>query len=349
VNNEVFWETSEDDLVAKDEPKIEPFSSEKSEQSVIEPEHTFTAGKVVLILIIASWLLWSSVIGPLIDDTQINDYASEAMSWPSTAVHSDSILELWSEDISCGDDFCSERFFSAELVLNCALVENEVYTCNPEIENGTLFGVELACEPSDSSFNLGGGIHYKKLGPMPDPCVATDFIFEWKMEIGWDDESPDFPVQYSDPRYDEPWEVYDTECMWQSEPDDEPYWNCYYADGEYDTWWYHCEFSTNTSLWFCTDAFGMEASSEDNHNATERPNGSDDEFLASPEDAYSYEDALEVRYDPSDPTRIYIGDPGAVSINPSVYLGIAIVGIAMLVGLVRFIPFVTGRSRIEKD
>ena len=67
------------------------------------------------------------------------------MSWPITSVHIDSEIEVWTEEVSCGDEStCYEDFFRANLILNCALLNDGNYTCGPEVENGTLIQTNLA-------------------------------------------------------------------------------------------------------------------------------------------------------------------------------------------------------------
>ena len=335
---EALWEQPEEDTIVVEESKeehpsldntqqslnnLEPFSDEESYSSEKRLHPALSAGKGILILVVVSWFLWNGLVNPLVEDTQANDYANEAMSWPSTPVHLDSEIEAWSEDVSCGEDTCYEEFFTANLVLNCALLEVDNYICGPDVQNGTLIQTELSCEPSYDFFSSGGGVQYAKRGPMPDPCIAVYDI--WDYGHG----GADFPRQYDDPRYEDPWEVYDTECKWQSEPNDEPYWNCYFDDGEYDTWWYHCEFAVNESLWFCIDAFGPDASAENNQNASERLGGSAQDILSDASD-----DVLEVRYDPADPTRVYIGDPEMVPSSAPAFIGFMIIGIAVLIGII---------------
>jgi hypothetical protein len=254
------------------------------------------------------------------------------MSWPITSVHIDSEIEVWSEEVSCGDEStCYEDFFTANLVLNCVLLDDGNYVCGPEVENGTHIQTYLACKPNHSIFAIGGN-QYSINGPMPNPCSSAYDLYEY--------EGNNFPRQYFDERYDDPWEVYDTECRWQSEPNDEPYWNCYFDNGEYDTWWYHCEFAVNESLWFCIDAFGPEASSEDNQNATERPESSVQDILSE-----LSVDVLEVRYDPADPTRVYIGEPEAASSNSMAFVsGFMILGVLVLIGMIRIASAAAKRS-----
>ena len=283
-------------------------------------------------LVVFSLILWNSLGQAFLLETKSTDYANEAMSWPITSVHIDSEIEVWSEEVSCGDEStCYEDFFTADLVLNCALLDDGNYVCGPEVENGTHIQTYLACKPNHSILAIGGN-QYSISGPMPNPCSSAYDLYEY--------EGNDFPRQYFDERYENPWEVYSTECRWQSEPNDEPYWNCYFDNGEYDTWWYHCEFAVNESLWFCIDAFGPEASSEDNQNATERPDGSVQEILSELSD-----DVLEVRYDPSDPTRVYIGDPGDASSNSMAFVsGFMILGVLVLIGMIRIASAAAKRS-----
>ena len=335
---EAFWENPEEEKTLVQESKQEEPAQEQSQpplndlvdhsneesSSSEEPSHpALKAIKGIVTLVVLPLILWNSLGHAFLLETESTDYANEAMSWPITSVHIDSEIEVWSEEVSCGDEStCYEDFFTADLILNCALLDDENYTCGPEVENGTHIQTYLACKPNHSIFATGGA-QYSISGPMPNPCSSAYELWEY--------EGYDFPRQYFDERYDDPWEVYNTECRWQSEPNDEPYWNCYFDYDEYDTWWYHCEFAANESLWFCIDAFGPEASSEDNQNATERPNGSVEEILSELSD-----DVLEVRYDPSDPTRVYIGEPGAAPSNSMAFvIGIIILGIAVFIGVIR--------------
>ena len=344
---EAFWESSEEEgVVVQDSKQEEPAQKQSqpllndSERHSIEessssdePLHpALNAVKGILILVVVSWILWNSFGHAFLQGTQSTEYANEAMSWPTTSVHLDSDIEAWSEGVDCGDDTCYEEFFIATLILNCALLDDGNYTCGPEVENGTLIQTELACEPNHSIF-ASGGVQYSTRGPMPDPCIAVGDIWDWG-HGGYG-----FPQQYFDYRYEDPWEVYDTECMWQSEPNDEPYWNCYFDNGEYDTWWYHCEFAVNESLWFCIDAFGPEASSEDNQNASERPIGSAQEILSD-----TYGDVLEVRYDPADPSRVYIGDPAAVPMSSMGSIGLIMLGIVAFIGVIRVVSMLAKMS-----
>ena len=335
---EVFWENSEEEQAVVKESKQEGLAQEQSQPSLNDlgnhsneesssskgPMHpAFIVGKEILFLVVASWFLWNSFGHAFLQDTESTEYANEAMSWPITSVHMDSEIEVWSEEVSCGDEStCYEDFFTANLILNCALLDDGNYTCSPEVENGTHIQTYLACKPNHSIF-ASGGSEYSISGPMPNPCSAAYELWEY--------EGNNFPREYFDERYDDPWEVYDTECKWQSEPNDESYWNCYFDNREYDTWWYHCEFAVNESLWFCIDAFGPEASSEDNRNASERPEGSGQEILSELSD-----DVLEVRYDPADPTRVYIGDPGDAPSNSMAFInGFMILGGVVLIGIIR--------------
>ncbi|MEK9698041.1 MAG: Mu transposase C-terminal domain-containing protein, partial [Candidatus Poseidoniales archaeon] len=57
-------------------------------------------------------------------------------------------------------------------------------------------------------------------------------------------------------------------------------------------------------------------------------------------------DLLEVRYDPADPTRIYIGDPGDAPSNMMAFVtGFIILGVAVLIGIVRVVSMVTNKSK----
>ena len=344
---EAFWENPEEEKTLVQESKQEEPAQEQSQPSMNdlvdhsneesssseEPSHpALKTIKGIVTLVVLPLILWNSLGHAFLLETESTDYANEAMSWPITSVHIDSEIEVWSEEVSCGDEStCYEDFFTADLILNCALLDDENYTCGPEVENGTHIQTYLACKPNHSIFATGGA-QYSISGPMPNPCSSAYELWEY--------EGYDFPRQYFDERYDDPWEVYDTECRWQSEPNDEPYWNCYFDNGEYDTWWYHCEFAANESLWFCIDAFGPEASSEDNQNATERPNGSVEEILSELSD-----DVLEVRYDPSDPTRVYIGDPGAAPSNSMAFvIGFIILGIAVFIGVIRVVSLAAKQS-----
>ena len=337
---EAFWENPEEEKTPVQESKQEELVQEQSQPSLNELKHhsdeesssseepshlALRAVSGVVTLVVFSLVLWNSLGHAFLLETESTDYANEAMSWPITSVHIDSEIEVWSEEVSCGDETaCYEDFFTANLILNCALLDDGNYTCGPEVENGTLIQTNIACKPNHSIFASGGN-QYSISGPMPNPCIATYELW------GWGDDGYEFPQEYFDNRYDDPWQVYDTECKWQSEPNDEPYWKCYFDNGEYDTWWYHCEFAVNESLWFCIDAFGPEASSEDNQNATERPDGSVQDILSELSD-----DVLEVRYDPSDPTRVYIGDPDAApSSSMAFIIGFMILGIAVLIGIIR--------------
>ncbi|MEC7180596.1 MAG: hypothetical protein VXW36_04325 [Candidatus Thermoplasmatota archaeon] len=337
---EAFWENPDEEKTLVQESKQEELVREQSQPSLNELEHhsneesssseepmhpALNAIKGIVTLVVLSLILWNSLGHAFLQESESTDYANEAMSWPITSVHIDSEIEVWSEEVSCGDETaCYEDFFTADLILNCALLDDGNYTCGPEVENGTLIQTNIACKPNHSIFASGGN-QYSISGPMPNPCIATYELW------GWGDDGYEFPQEYFDDRYDDPWQVYDTECKWQSEPNDEPYWNCYFDNGEYDTWWYHCEFAVNESLWFCIDAFGPEASSEDNQNATERPDGSVQDVLSELSD-----DVLEVRYDPSDPTRVYIGDPDAApSSSMAFIIGFMILGIAVLIGIIR--------------
>ena len=344
---EAFWENPEEEKTHVQESKQEEPAQEQSQpplndlvdhsneesSSSEEPSHpALKAIKGIVTLVVLPLILWNSLGHAFLLETESTDYANEAMSWPITSVHIDSEIEVWSEEVSCGDEStCYEDFFTADLILNCALLDDENYTCGPEVENGTHIQTYLACKPNHSIFATGGA-QYSISGPMPNPCSSAYELWEY--------EGYDFPRQYFDERYDDPWEVYNTECRWQSEPNDEPYWNCYFDNDEYDTWWYHCEFAANESLWFCIDAFGPEASSEDNQNATERPNGSVEEILSELSD-----DVLEVRYDPSDPTRVYIGDPGAAPSNSMAFvIGFLILGIAVFIGVIRVVSLAAKQS-----
>ena len=336
MTDEPFWEISEKPADSNQEESIESkdamidhhASSSRTTEPLSEKfsSPTFRAARSIFFLVFVSFFMWSIALEPLLTDTNTSKYADDAESWPSTIVHPSSEIYVWSEEVSCGEDTCLEDFFTAKLVLNCTLSEDKTYLCGPNVPNGTLFETELACEPNNGFFGSSTAGQNIKRGSMPNPCIALYDIWDWGFG------GNDFPVQYSDSRYEEPWEVYDTECKWQSEPNDEPYWNCYFANDEYDTWWHHCEFDGNHSLWFCTDVFGSEASSEDNQNATERPEESAQEVIES-----FQEDALEVRYDPADPTRVFVGDPTMVSTNVGVYVGIFIAGLAVCVGVVRII------------
>ena len=346
---EAFWENPEEEKTLTQELKQEELVQEQSQPSLNDlashsneesssskgPMHpAFIVGKEILFLVVVSWFLWNSLGHAFLQDKASTEYANEAMSWPITSVHMDSEIEVWSEEVSCGDEStCYEDFFTADLILNCALLDDGNYSCGPEVENGTHIQTYLACKPNDSIF-ASGGAQYTNSGPMPNPCSASHALWEYEYE-GYN-----FPRQYFDERYDDPWEVYDTECRWQSEPNDEPYWNCYFDLDEYDTWWYHCEFAANESLWFCIDAFGSEASSEDNQNATERPDGSVQDILSELSD-----DVLEVRYDPADPTRVYIGDPGDASSNSMAFVnGFMILGVVVLIGMIRIASAAAKRS-----
>ncbi len=347
---EAFWENPEEEKTLVQESKQEEPAQEQSQpplndlvdhsneesSSSEEPSHpALKAIKGIVTLVVLSLILWNSLGHAFLLETESTDYTNEAMSWPITSVHVASEIEVWTEEVSCGDEStCYEDFFTANLILNCALLGDGNYSCGPEVENGTLIQTNLACKPNHSVFATGTS-QYSTSGPMPNPCIAVDAIWDWG-HGGYG-----FPQQYFDERYEDPWEVYDTECRWQSEPNDEPYWNCYFDDGEYDTWWYHCEFASNESLWFCIDAFGPEASSEDNQNASERPEGSAEEILSELSG-----DLLEVRYDPSDPTRVYIGDPGDAPSNQMGFvIGFIILGVAVLIGIVRVIMMAADKSK----
>jgi hypothetical protein len=345
---EAFWENSEEEEVVVRESKQEELVQEQFQPSLNELKHhsdeesssseepshpALRAVSGVVTLVVFSLIIWNSLGHAFLLETESTDYANEAMSWPITSVHIDSEIEVWSEEVSCGDEStCYEDFFTADLILNCALLDDGNYTCGPEVENGTQIQTYLSCKPNHSILAIGGN-QYSISGPMPNPCSSAYDLWEY--------EGDNFPRQYFDERYDDPWEVYDTECRWQSEPNDEPYWNCFFDNGEYDTWWYHCEFAVNESLWFCSDAFGPEASSEDNQNASERPVSSVQDIL--------YElsvDVLEVRYDPADPTRVYIGEPEAASSNSMPFvIGFIIVGVAVLIGIVRVVTMAVDKAK----
>ena len=339
---EAFWENPEEEKTLAQESKQEEPALEQSQPSLNDlvhhsneessspeesPHPALSAVWGIVTLVVLSFVLWNSLGHAFLQETESTDYANEAMSWPTASVHIDSEIEVWTEEVSCGDEStCYEDFFTANLILNCALLNDGNYSCGPEVENGTHIQTYLACEPNDSIFAIGGS-QYDTSGPMPNPCIATYELWD----LG--DAGYDYPRGYFDDRYEDPWQVYDTECRWQSEPNDEPYWNCYFDNGEYDTWWYHCEFAANESLWFCIDAFGPEASSEDNKNATERPEGSVQEVLSEQSG-----DVLEVRYDPADPTRVYIGDPGDAPSNSMMFIfGFIILGVAVFIGVIRVV------------
>lgn len=345
---EAFWENPEEEKTLVQESKQKEPIQEQSQPSLNEVEHhsneesssseepshpALRAVSGVVTLVVFSLILWNSLGHAFLLETESTDYANEAMSWPITSVHIDSEIEVWSEEVSCGDEStCYEDFFAANLVLNCVLLDDGNYICGPEVENGTHIQTYLACKPNHSILAMGGN-QYSISGPMPNPCSSAYDLWEY--------EGDNFPRQYFDERYDDPWEVYDTECRWQSEPNDEPYWNCYFDNGEYDTWWYHCEFAVNESLWFCIDAFGPEASSEDNQNASERPESSVQDILSE-----LSVDVLEVRYDPADPTRVYIGEPEAASSNSmSFVIGFIIVGVAVLIGIVRVVTMAADKAK----
>ena len=345
---EAFWENPEEERTPVQESKQEEIVQEQSQPSLNELKHhsdeesssseepshpALRAVSGVVTLVVFSLILWNSLGHAFILETESTDYANEAMSWPITSVHIDSEIEVWSEEVSCGDEStCYEDFFTANLVLNCVLLDDGNYVCGPEVENGTHIQTYLACKPNHSIFAIGGN-QYSINGPMPNPCSSAYDLYEY--------EGNNFPRQYFDERFENPWEVYDTECRWQSEPNDEPYWNCYFDNGEYDTWWYHCEFAVNESLWFCIDAFGPEASSEDNQNASQRPESSVQDILSE-----LSVDVLEVRYDPADPTRVYIGEPEAASNNSmSFVIGFIIVGVAVLIGIVRVVTMAANKSK----
>ena len=344
---EAFWENSEEEKVVVKEPKQEELAQQQSRPSLNElenhssvessspeepPHPALKAISGIVTLVFLSLILWNSLGHAFLQESESTDYANEAMSWPITSVHIASEIEVWTEEVSCGDEStCYEDFFTADLILNCALLDDGNYTCGPEVENGTHIQTSLACKPNHSIFAIGGA-QYSITGPMPDPCFAAYGLWEY--------EGDNFPRQYFDERYDNPWEVYDTECRWQSEPNDEPYWNCYFDNGEYDTWWYHCEFAVNESLWFCIDAFGPEASSEDNQNASERPESSIQDILSE-----LSVDVLEVRYDPADPSRVYIGEPEAASSNSMPFvIGFLILGVLVLIGMIRIASAAAKRS-----
>lgn len=345
---EAFWENPGEERTPVQESKQEEIVQEQSQPSLNELKHhsdeesssseepshpALRAVSGVVTLVVFSLILWNSLGHAFLLETESTDYANEAMSWPITSVHIDSEIEVWSEEVSCGDEStCYEDFFAANLVLNCVLLDDGNYICGPEVENGTHIQTYLACKPNHSILAMGGN-QYSISGPMPNPCSSAYDLWEY--------EGDNFPRQYFDERYDDPWEVYDTECRWQSEPNDEPYWNCYFDNGEYDTWWYHCEFAVNESLWFCIDAFGPEASSEDNQNASERPESSVQDILSE-----LSVDVLEVRYDPADPTRVYIGEPEAASSNSmSFVIGFIIVGVAVLIGIVRVVTMAADKAK----
>jgi hypothetical protein len=345
---EAFWESSEEEEVVVKELKQEESAQEQFQPSLNELEHhsneesssseeplhpALRAISGVVTLVVLSLILWNSVGHAFLLETESTDYANEAMSWPITSVHIDSEIEVWSEEVSCGDEStCYEDFFAANLILNCVLLDDGNYICGPEVENGTHIQTYLACKPNHSILAIGGN-QYSISGPMPNPCSSAYDLWEY--------EGDNFPRQYFDERFEDPWEIYDTECRWQSEPNDELYWNCYFDNGEYDTWWYHCEFAVNESLWFCIDAFGPEASSEDNQNASERPESSIQDILSE-----LSVDVLEVRYDPADPTRVYIGEPEAASNNSmSFVIGFIIVGVAVLIGIVRVVTMAADKAK----
>ena len=347
---EAFWENSEEEQAVVKESKQEELAQEQSQPSLNDlgnhsseessspeesPHPALNAVWGIVTLVVVSLILWNSLGHAFLQERESTDYANEAMSWPTTAVHIDSEIEVWTEAVSCGDEStCYEDFFTANLMLNCALLDDGNYSCGPEVENGTHIQTYLACKPNHSIFAIGGD-QYSTSGPMPNPCSAAYELWEY--------EGDEFPRQYFDERYDDPWEVYDTECRWQSESNDEPYWNCYFDNGEYDTWWYHCEFVVDEALWFCIDAFGPEASSEDNQNATERPEGSVQEILSELSD-----DVLEVRYDPADPTRVYIGDPEYAPSNSMAFvIGFLILGVVVLIGMIRVASMIAKGKKTE--
>ncbi len=260
---EAFWENPEEEEVLVQESKQEEPALEQSQPSLndlvhhsneessspVEPSHiAVNAIRGIVTLVVLSFILWNSLGHAFVQEIGSTDYANEAMSWPTTLVHIDSEIEVWTEEVSCGDEStCYEDFFTANLMLNCALLDDGNYSCGPEVEDGTLIQTNLACLPDHSIFAIGG-INTAQVVRCRIPVLQPSELWEY--------EGNDFPRQYFDERYDDPWEVYSTECKWQSEPNDEPYWNCYFDDDEYDTWWYHCEFASNESLWFCIDAFG---------------------------------------------------------------------------------------------
>lgn len=346
MEDKPFWERSEvvehvdkknDERATSDESRA---SSSAADSRAVKhdvaserhPNNGFSWNRAVVSLLGVSFIAWTLVLVPAQQIIDSSAYADEAKAWPTALVHHETELQIWTEEITCNEEQtgpCYHDYFVWDVVLECSMTVEENYECGPDTTNGTLVTTVVACEPNSGVSSLYES-HVGR-GPMPNPCGFLDNIGGWGP-----DGAESFPMQYYDNRYDEYWDVYDSECKWQSEANDEPYWNCYYGDGAYDTWWHHCEFDSQHALWFCIDAFGEAASSESNQNASERPNGSAEALL----DSMS-SDALEVHYDPEDPSRIFIGDPSVEPSNFSSYaliaVGSLVVCIAVVVFLVRLI------------
>ena len=185
---EAFWENPEEEKTLVQESKQEELVQEQSQPSLNELEHhsneesssseepshpALRAVSGVVTLVVFSLILWNSLGHAFLLETESTDYANEAMSWPITSVHIDSEIEVWTEEVSCGDEStCYEDFFRANLILNCALLNDGNYTCGPEVENGTLIQTNLACKPNHSIFASGGNQHSIS-GPMPNPCSSA--------------------------------------------------------------------------------------------------------------------------------------------------------------------------------
>ena len=169
---EAFWENSEEEQAVVKESKQEELAQEQSQPSLNDlgnhsseesssleesPHPALNAVSGIVTLVVLSLILWNSLGHAFLQERESTDYANEAMSWPITAVHIDSEIEVWSEAVSCGDEStCYEDFFAANLMLNCALLDDGNYSCGPEVENGTHIQTYLACKPNHSIFAIGG-------------------------------------------------------------------------------------------------------------------------------------------------------------------------------------------------
>ena len=120
----------------------------------------------------------------------------------------------------------------------------------------------LACKPNHSIFAIGGA-QYSISGPMPDPCLQLTSYGSTKATISQGNTSTS-----------------DSRILGKSTIQN--------VDGKVNQTMSHIgivisitvntihggtivNLLSNESLWFCIDAFGPEASSEDNQNASERP------------------------------------------------------------------------------
>lgn len=268
------------------------------------------------------------------------DLQERAQDWPIAVINSSS--EIYGEQSeSCDEDGCtSSAWFKAKINLVCITNETGLYLCGEGVydENSTteMFTSEMGCD---------NRLRYRSYGDMPYACAAV-----WDLSYRFED----LEIMYSfpfgvwdDSNYHE-WVIYDETCIWEGESEDIEKWSCYYDGGNYDTWWYYCEFDDEYAYWLCTDDLGDDVGSPDNKDGEEAPYWIAEVAFA--ESSNSKVDGFVVKYNPENPSEIFLLEARVESfdyLNP--ILGMAIPPIITLFVCFRFYSWAARGFKTKSD